>query len=152
MFFAATLALLGLANAEEPEWKARLGQSLVSEQGGQWTWQSAQLCSHKKTGESFQIESKATAPADAGISRDVFLGFATQTQGLIMGMVVGVVAGASKNSDAFGDLECKRINAVIGKADVSLMLTMTADGWQLETTTGEKTDRRTMRWADTFAE
>jgi hypothetical protein len=141
----------GTASAQETDWKSKISATLVEVDNQQMTWRSVQLCRNEDTGKSLQIQATAKAPEGVGISRDFFLSFASAAEGLILGTMLGTVAGATQDMGVFESFQCKEIESAIGTPDVTIGLSLTGDGWQMEVTAGGKTERHTERWADSFA-
>lgn len=71
---------------------------------------------------------------------------------LMIGALLGAVAGATNDRTVFSSVNCKSIESAIGTPEMTFDLTMTGDGWQWVLTAGERTYRHTERWADSFAE
>lgn len=148
----ATAALIALPSfAQDVDWRQEIGADLVQVRDGQMVYEEYEICGVEGSGERIQIKYFAQAPADAGISRDFFVGQTTATSSLIL---FGAMAEASGLgfSTFLEVFECDPIAAPIGTVDLELNLFMTAEGFQLEivdTSTGER-DRSSMTWAEAF--
>ena len=149
---AVALVLAGLCNQpalaqSNQAIEARLRSDVVTQQGGNFTIDRFSICQLFRPAalgggatDPFQVKSHVEAPADGFISRDNFLAYSTEIIfSLRVNFAADLVQGLTP-SQAMAALQCKPIEAPIGKVDLELNLYMTQDGVQvgiLEAASGE---------------
>ena len=135
--------------------QARLQSDVVTEQDGKFTIDRFSICQLFRpselgggASEPFQVKSHMEAAADGFISRDNFLTFSTEIAfQLRVSFAADFILGLTP-SEAIGALQCKPLEAPIGKVDLELDVFMTPYGVQvgmLETGSGER-DTQTRTW------
>jgi len=151
----ATLTLQPALAQSNPSAEARLRSDIVKEQDGKFTIDRFSICQLYRpsdlgggTSEPFQVKSHMEAPADGFISRDNFVTISTETAfQLRVSFAADYILGLTA-TEALSALQCKPIDAPIGKVDLELDLVMAKGGVQvaiLETGSGER-DTQTRTW------
>ncbi len=151
----AALSLQPALAQSNPSAEARLRSDVVTEQDGKFTIDRFSICQLFRpadlgggASEPFQVKSHMEAAADGFISRDNFLTFSTEIGfQLRVSFAADFIPGLTA-IEAIGALQCKPLEAPIGKVDLELEVFMTPDGVQvgmLETSSGES-DTQTRTW------
>ena len=155
LVLGAALSLQPALAQSNPSAQARLRSNVVTEQDGKFTIDRFSICQLFRpselgggASEPFQVKSHMEAAADGFISRDNFLTFSTEIAfQLRVSFAADFILGLTP-SEAIGALQCKPLEAPIGKVDLELDVYMTPDGVQvgmLETGSGER-DTQTRTW------
>ncbi len=155
LMLGAALSLQPALAQSNPSAQARLQSDVVTEQDGKFTIDRFSICQLFRpadlgggASEPFQVKSHMEAAADGFISRDNFLTFSTEIGfQLRVSFAADFIQGLTA-IEAIGALQCKPLEAPIGKVDLELDIYMTADGVQvgmLETGSGER-DTQTRTW------
>ena len=151
----ATLSLQPALAQSNISAQDRLRSDVVTEQDGKFTIDRFSICQLFRpselgggASEPFQVKSHMEAAADGFISRDNFLTFSTEIGfQLRVSFAADFIPGLTA-IEAIGALQCKPLEAPIGKVDLELDVYMTPDGVQvgmLETGSGER-DTQTRTW------
>ena len=155
LILGAALSLQPALAQSNPTAEARLRSDVVTEQDGQFTIDRFSICQLFRpaelgggASEPFQVKSHMEASSDGFISRDNFLAFSTEIAfQLRVSFATDLIQGLTP-IEAIGALQCKPIEAPIGKVDLELDLVMTPGGVQvaiLETGSGQS-DTQTRTW------
>lgn len=134
------------SHAEAPDIQKELTREFVTIQDGKMQMREYGLMLVR--GKRVQLEWRSDAPANGAISRDFFVAFTTAFQNLMMFELAS--GGKKVEVSSIGDLyEYEELESLIGKADVTISITMTKLGYQVEVA-GKKTKRFTQTWKEVF--
>ena len=151
----ATLSLQPALAQSNPAAEARLRSEVVTEQDGKFTIDRFSICQLFRpeelgggTTDPFQVKSHVEAPADGFISRDNFLTFSTEIIFQLRVNFAGDLIQGLTPAQAMAALQCRPIEAPIGRVDLELDLYMTQDGVQVGIleTASRQIDTQTRTW------
>lgn len=131
--------------ADAGSWKKELAGPLVTIQNGTMVFDELELCtvpaeSPEEEPDSWQVRTRSEAAAGKFISRDYFVALSAMI--------------SAEVTTQMGDTSCTNLQQTIGRPDLEIRITMTAEGIQTEvanTRTGG-IERNTVRWETLFEE
>jgi hypothetical protein len=141
----AAAGAAGTARADE-----RLLRDLVRVEAGKLVYEDVSLCTLAPpagAASKFQVRSRAEAPATGTISRDAFVALISRIETELSLSMADAIPGITP-SQALDALECEQLAAPIGKVDLEIRTTVSAEGLavEIEDTRVGKTRRYASTW------
>ena len=151
LILAVLLLAAANASAEDFDWRAEMKQDLVTMEGGKMKTSKIEVCEIEGTKKSIQMHWKGTAPASGLISRDYFVSTVSMLRTVFMAEMAH--RSGVKPTKALEKMDCTPRQEPIGKVDITVTMTMTNGGIQMEVATADGTTKRTTStWDQVFGE